>query len=236
MARCLHFGVVWPEPCCMTCGHEARSTYTLTEFLMRTGRAGCLFFVIASLATGAEAETVFSKSYSYFKVGGHTASELDAELSRRGPQMQNTGLRHPGATRMEFSGSVTYEGDDRRCRIKGAKIKLHTRIILPRWTGARKADRDLKIIWQTLSRDIKRHEERHAEIARQYARKLEQAILDLRPRRNCAAMQEAADAESDKVLARHDKAQAAFDRTEAASFDRRMSRMLKYRIDALNGR
>lgn len=195
---------------------------------MRADLAACLFFMIASLTTGASAEVIHSKSYSYFRVAGNSARELDAELSRRGPQVESTGLRHPGATRMKFSGTLTYKDSGQRCEIESVKIELDTRITLPRWTGARKSGSKLRMIWRTLAQDIKRHEEHHAEIALEYARKLERALLTLSPRSNCARMRKAADATSEKVLARHDDAQAAFDTKEAASFERRMSHALEH--------
>jgi Predicted secreted Zn-dependent protease len=203
---------------------------------MRAGRIAVAFIALAGLALPAAAETIVSKSYSYFNIGGHTAKELDAELSRRGPQMKSTGSRHPGATQMKFSGDVTYEIRGGRCRVKDARVKLQTKIILPRWTGRKRADEGLVLIWDTLSRDIKRHEERHAEIARQHARKLEGSLLALPARETCEEVQAEVSKQSDKLLVEHDRAQSAFDRAEAASFERRMMRMLKFRVDAMRAK
>lgn len=199
-------------------------------------RAGTVFLsIVLSLGSpgAAGAETLISKSYQYFKIGGLTASDLDEQLAKHGPTASTSGGRHPGATQMKFSGSIKYQQVGSRCKVRSASIRLHTKLILPRWTNRRRADRDVRMIWDTLSRDIKRHEERHAEIARQYARKLEKALLDLYPRRDCAEMEKIANAESEKILADHDKAQMRFDRAEAASFDRRMTRMLRFKLEAL---
>ena len=205
---------------------------------MRAGRIVIAFLALAGsalacLAVSASAETVITKSYTYFNVGGRTAAELDDELARRGPQMKSTGSRHPGATQMKFSGSVTYEESGSRCKVQSARVTLHTKIILPNWTARKRAGQGLAIIWDTLSRDIKRHEERHAEIARQYARRLEAGLVALRPRATCADVQVEVTRLSDKLLAEHDRAQMSFDRAEAASFERRMTRMLQFRVDAL---
>lgn len=203
---------------------------------MRAGRITFAFIALACLVLPAAAETIVSKSYSYFNVGGRTARELDNELARRGPQMKSTGARHPGATQMKFSGSVTYEEKRGRCRVASARVTLDTKIILPRWTSRKRAKADLVLIWDTLSSDIKRHEERHAEIARQYARELEKSLVGLRPRKTCATMQEAVTVQSDKLLAEHSRAQEAFDRAEAKGFERRMMRMLQNRVDAIRAK
>ena len=202
---------------------------------MRIGLLAIILSITASLPSIGHAETVFSKSYQYFRISGSTAADLDAELSRRGPKASDSNLRHPGATQMKFSGSYKYqELRNGRCKVKSAHIKLHTKLILPRWTNRSRANQDVALIWDTLSRDIKRHEERHAEIARQFARKLEKSLIALYPRSSCEEMEAIASQESEKILAKHDKAQKSFDRTESASFDRRMTRMLRFKIQKMN--
>lgn len=197
---------------------------------MRAGRIVIAFLALAGLAVSASAETVITKSYTYFNIGGRTAAELDAELARRGPQMKSTGSRHPGATQMKFSGSVTYEESGRRCKVQSARVTLHTKIILPNWTARKRAGQGLAVIWDTLSRDIKRHEERHAEIARTHARQLERTILGLSPARDCAALKARVNRVSQEAMVKHDKDQMRFDRIESANFENRMIRLLKYRI------
>jgi len=202
---------------------------------MRTRLLVYVLCITASLISFGHAETVFSKSYQYFRISGSTAADLDAELSRRGPKASGSELRHPGATQMKFSGSYKYqELRNGRCKVRSANIKLHTKLILPRWSNRGGATQDVALIWDTLSRDIKRHEERHAEIARQYARKLEKSLIALYPRKSCDEMEAIANKESEKILAQHDKAQQNFDRTESASFDRRMNRMLRFKIQKMN--
>jgi predicted secreted Zn-dependent protease len=180
-----------------------------------------------------QAETVITKTFAYFPVRGTTAADLDEALSRGGPLLQSTGNRHPGATEMKFGGSVTYSERPGRCGVDSARITLDTKIILPRWTQRRRADRDLAMIWDTLSGDIKRHEERHAEIAREYARKLESSVEGLRPQADCAAMEAAVARTTEQVLAEHDRDQARFDRVESINFERRMVRLMEYRLQQL---
>lgn len=185
--------------------------------------------------TAANADPLISKTYGYFSIGGRTAEDLDSELERRGPLTQATGHRHPGATEISFGGEVTYVERSGRCSVGAAKVTLKTHIILPRWSNRRRAEQDLRFIWDTLSADIKRHEERHAEIARNYARTLEQELQKLRPASNCEQLERQVGATTRRVLGSHDREQVRFDRVESTNFDSRMMRLLKYRQQQNDG-
>lgn len=179
----------------------------------------------------ANAETVFRKSFSYFAIGGKTAADLDRELSRRGPMTKSTGARHPGATEIKFGGELTYVEPDGKCAIGTVKVTLGTKILLPRWTNRRRTTAELALIWDTLSADIKRHEERHAEIARTYARSLERKLQALPPQNECVKLQEMVAKTTQSVMDDHDEDQRRFDLVESKNFDKRMTRLLKYRVE-----
>ena len=201
-------------------------------YLMRRVRrlagAACLLCVIL---VPAHAEPVITKTYSFFRIGGRTADDLDKALERHGPVTRTTGSRHPGATEIKFGGEVTYVERAGRCAIGSAKVTLRTNLILPRWSNRRQAPKDLRFIWDTLSADIKRHEERHAEIARNHARLLERELVALPARRSCDDVESLVNDTTKRVLAQHDREQMQFDRIEAKNFDARMTRLLQYRID-----
>lgn len=178
----------------------------------------------------AAAETITSKTFAYFSVGGRTAAELDEELARRGPVMKHSGSRHPGATKIKWGGLVTYVRRGSRCAVGEAKVTLSTQIILPRWKHRNRATPSLALIWDTLSSDIKRHEERHAEIARHHARDLERALKKLRPEADCERMQARVDRVTADAVSKHDADQARFDRIESKNFNDRMLRLLVHRL------
>lgn len=196
-------------------------------------KAALIAFLVGVPLASASGETVISKSTSYFTIGGRTAAELDKALAAAGPMMKNTGARHPGATRIKFGGTITYVSRGGSCAVGSARVTLSTRLILPRWKHRRQANRDLALVWDTLAADIKRHEERHAEIARIHAREMEKALLALKPEPDCERMQTRVTAVSAEEVERHDKDQARFDRVEATNFDRRMIRLLQYRLESL---
>lgn len=178
----------------------------------------------------AHSETQVRKTISYFSIGGRTAEDLDKELSSRGPMTKATGARHPGATEIKFGGELNYVEKDGRCSVGTVKVTLQTKILLPRWKNRNRTNKDLGLIWDTLSADIKRHEERHAEISRGYARSLEKKLKALRPQKNCEILQQQVGKTTETVMNAHDNDQLRFDRVESRNFDDRMMRLLKNRM------
>ena len=144
--------------------------------------------------------------------------------------MNSTGLRHPGATQMEFNSRVGYAQKENSCQIVAATVSVKAKVILPRWRRSSKADGDVRLIWSTLESDIKRHEESHVVIAKNHARDLEQALLKVGRQKTCAIASEKAKALSEKILAKHDREQQRFDRVEGINFERRLIRLLQYRM------
>ena len=67
-------------------------------------------------------------------------------------------------------------------------------------------------------------------IARNHARELERKLLRLGRQRSCAIAAEKAKATADRILNKHDRAQAKFDQVESANFERRMLKLLRQRI------
>ncbi len=193
-------------------------------------RFACLplaVFLSCGIWQSAEAEVIARKSFSYFDISGNTADALDQALNAGGPTAMGASSRHPGATRIRFGGEATYVESDGRCHIGGARVTVDITIILPRWRDRRNAQPRLSGVWDRLSADIKRHEERHAEIARMHARSMEKAILALRPEKTCDQLQDKVSAESVQNILLHDRDQERFDRIEAANFQDRMQRLAR---------
>jgi len=185
----------------------------------------------ACMAIPAGAATMV-KTYSYFTIRGRTLDDIQRELSRHGPKVKTTGLRHPGATQMAFTTRIGYADDNGACRLVSAAVTVKVRVILPRWRP-RRADPDVRIFWDTLAADIKRHEERHAEIAKNHARELETALLAVGRQDTCKDAAAKAKEITTRMLARHDRAQAEFDRVEGINFESRILRLLQYRLERI---
>ena len=191
-----------------------------------------LAFAFGFAATPSGAAEL-KKSYSYFTIGGRTVEEIEKELNTRGPQVMSTGHRHPGATRMEFKSQIKYGERKGRCIVADARVSVDARIILPRWNQRAKSEQDVRLIWNTLSDDIKRHEESHVVIAKNHARELEAALEAIEPQRDCAKAQQKARDVTAAVLEKHDLAQQRFDRIEGINFESRLLRLLEYRLQRI---
>ncbi|MCZ7463706.1 DUF922 domain-containing Zn-dependent protease [Agrobacterium sp. O3.4] len=202
--------------------------------MTKSSRALCVALAGAlalSSAGPAFSDTIVRKTYSYFSITGKTAADLDQQLSKHGPLTRNTGARHPGATEIKFGGELTYVEKNGQCSVGTAKVLLNTRILLPRWKNRRRTTAELAFIWDTLLADIKRHEERHAEIARTHARSLERQLAALHPQKNCETLQEMVGKITQTVMDEHDRDQLRFDVVESKNFDARMTRLLKNRLE-----
>lgn len=192
--------------------------------------------ILAGLVIPAGAANLV-KTYSYFSVGGRTLEEIEKELSKRGPQVKTTGNRHPGATRMVFTSRIGYGEQGGSCRIMAATVTVKTHVILPRWRQRARADAETRVFWDTLSSDIKRHEESHVVIAKNHARELEDALKASAAQKTCAQATAKAKEITAKILEKHDQAQLQFDRVEGVNFERRILRLLRYRMERIdNGR
>ena len=195
-------------------------------------RSLLLILVLTGLAMPAGAASI-DKKYSYFNIYGKSAEDLDREIAKRGPKLQLTGTRHPGATSMNFGLKTKISNDGTYCKLERAFVTLDLKVTLPRWKNRLRASEDMAIMWDTLSSDIKRHEERHALIARGYAIDLERALENLPRDRDCKRLQATAEAVSDKLLSDHAKAQADFDRVESINFEARVARLLEYKLQRM---
>lgn len=188
--------------------------------------------IVLGGAAPSAAATV-SKTYSYFSIGGANLSEIETELGRRGPAIEATGQRHPGATTLEFTSKLSFARENGNCRIDAANISVKASVKLPRWKRPARADQGTRLIWDTLASDIKRHEESHIGIAKNHARELEASLEKLGSFPSCAAARNRAQAVSTKALARHDAEQARFDMIEGRNFEERIITLLKYRLQRM---
>lgn len=198
--------------------------------MKRTLLAATIFACMVLPANAAS----LSKTYSYFSIGGNTLDEIESDLARRGPHVRASNKRHPGATQMEFTTRLSYKQGSGTCKIVDAHVTVKAKVILPRWRRSRKAEQDVRLIWDTLSADIKRHEESHVVIAKNHAREMEQALKAMDRQKSCRTAADKAKEVTAKILAKHDRAQMDFDRVEGKNFESRIMRLLKYRLEQID--
>lgn len=192
-----------------------------------------LFMGLAAAALPAHAASL-SKTYRYYSIGGETLDEIESELGKRGPNVRSSGKRHPGATQMEFVTRLGYSETKGFCRIVQADVTVRINMILPRWRRPAKAKQDVRLIWDTLSADIKRHEESHVVIAKNHAMEIERALKAMGRQRDCQQAAAKAKQIASGILAKHDRAQQQFDRVEGINFESRIMRLLQYRLEQID--
>ncbi|MBV2144486.1 DUF922 domain-containing protein [Falsochrobactrum sp. TDYN1] len=186
------------------------------------------------VAPQAEAASIF-RTVSYYDINGKTAADLDKALSGSGPFLKKTGQHHPGAAEIRFDAKVRYgrATGNIACKVQDVYVNIHAKVMLPRWKQRRKASSELALVWDTLLRDIRRHEESHIVIARSHASQMERQIRALRSRTDCAALRADIDNITAKLMKAHDRAQELFDRVETINFESRFERLLTYKMEQM---
>lgn len=194
--------------------------------------ATSLSFMVAT--SHASAASIY-KSVRYYDINGKTAADLDKALSASGPFLKKTGQHHPGAAEIRFDAKVRYgrNSGNNPCKVQDVYVNIHAKVTLPRWKQRRRASNELALVWDTLLRDIRRHEESHIVIARSYASKMERQIKALYSRRDCSVLRADIDKLTSKLMREHDKAQERFDRVETINFETRFERLLTYRMEQM---
>lgn len=189
--------------------------------------------ILFSAALPAQSASIF-RDIKYYDISGKTAADLDYALSNKGPFLKSTGQHHPGAAEIRFDAKVRYGKENgKRCKVTGVYVNVHGKVFLPRWKQRKRAPLELALIWDTLSSDIKRHEESHLVIARVHASEMEQEIAKLHSRKDCAELRDDINRVTEKIMARHDKKQQHFDRVETINFEDRFERLLSYRLEQM---
>ncbi|TFF27438.1 DUF922 domain-containing protein [Jiella endophytica] len=193
---------------------------------------------VASLAillpAGADAASIREKT-TYFAVRGSTLAELDHDLNRRGPFVSETGIRHPGATEVKFDGQVTYKATPDGCAVDKTNLSLDLEMTLPRWVPPKRVSARTRLIWDTLEKDIKRHENHHAAIAKRWLKRMEMAIRNLRAESSCSQMEAVVKNVTARYLAGHERAQIEFDTIEGREVNMRLRRALARAMDEQAG-
>lgn len=190
-------------------------------------------FAMLAFSSNVEASTIY-KNINYYTISGTTPTQLDKALTRKGPYVKNTGMHHPGATTISFKPQLKLIKQGDYCKVATVQVDVYAKMSLPRWKQrATTKSIEMALIWDTLSRDIKRHEESHIVIARAHASKIEQAVRQLPAQRDCDTLRKNIEQTSAEILQSHEDAQRHFDKVEAINFEQRFTNLLKTRIKQL---
>lgn len=192
-----------------------------------------LLAVAAALTTAAcvaAGSTPTRLTVSTYEVSGTTSRALDRQLGLHGPRLPN-GERALAAAELSFRPTFQLGRSGGRCRLTNVEVALDANIVLPEWRQRATASEALGRNWDSFIAFAIRHELTHVEIAQRYARRAEVAMRR-RTAVDCEDLVKLVGQDIARIMAEHDREQAAFDIAEQA----RIARMVRAAEAARSGR
>lgn len=172
-------------------------------------------FLTSILTTTPNADVLFNQEFKYFKVSGKTSQQIFQDFQKQSPiKAKGKYDATLGVAAIKLIPEVELETREKRCHIANARVTADVVIHLPEWVNYKNAGNAAKLGWDILFEDIKKHELEHANIAREYAARIEKKMLKQRARANCEALEASLKQVSSNLIVRHDSAQRRFDRKE----------------------
>lgn len=188
---------------------------------------GALTLCGLALAAPSQAGVEIDVKTTYYDVRGKSIESLDESIYRNAPLL-NGKERALGQARLKFDANIDAEMTNRGCAVTDPNVSLDIVVTLPRWRGHNKADAGLQRLWSNFYGFVKRHEERHAEIAMKHAKMLERVFSNVPTAPNCKLLRARLMAGAKRILTQHKNAQERFDANEQARM-RRAARMVATR-------
>jgi predicted secreted Zn-dependent protease len=155
--------------------------------------------------------TTSTVTTGYYDIKGNNEKSLDRSIRQNSPQ---NGHAFAATELRLVPVSVLPAVDARGCRVGTAKIKVVAKIILPRWKDRQGAASDLKRGFDIYAGYARLHEKAHVKIGEAAAQALETELKAIPPQRDCDVTLRKSKSVIRGVLARHNRAQLAFDAAE----------------------
>ena len=155
---------------------------------MRRCSAAELLLGVVVAATGTTtatlAEPVVRQTFYYYDVAGSTAQELRTELNRHGP-FDLQGRRFDGFTRWYVRWRYSYNSGPQACAIASVATTVDIAITLPRLSAESAPPFGLRGTFSDYIDKLRVHENGHAQIAINIAKRIEDGISALSPEDTC---------------------------------------------------
>ena len=168
-------------------------------------------FLMMPVLFGLAACTTSTVTTGFYDIKGKDEKSLDRSVRKFGPQ---NGHAFASTELKLVPLDIRPSTDARGCRVGTAKIKVVANITLPRWQDRSGASSDLRRGFDNYAAYAKVHEQQHVKIGEAAAIALEASLKAIPPQKNCDVTLRKAKAAIRGVLARHHKAQLAFDAIE----------------------
>ncbi len=178
------------------------------------------------LSTTSSAQTSYSTKYSTFNVGGTSVEQIWQSIQKNGPR-SNLGIGHAGYTTFDLESPVRFITKNGKCHISAAKFTMVSSIQLPKWIDNSKSPESVRIFWNALYSDVKRHEEDHVRIAEDAITELANSVKNLKPQRNCDVMNRKISRLASANRRQLNRAQNKFERSEMRSQRKRIADLIQ---------
>ena len=162
-------------------------------------------------AAGSLAAIPASERTVYYRIEGDTAWDLRQQMDHLGP-LDEDGHRWSALTHWRIRWSYRYLRGIGRCATGPVKVELEIVYTIPRWEPPASAEEELVERWEEYMTALVAHEQGHAEIAKQAAQAVQQAVQDLPDYPTCHALEYEADALGERILEEFRQRQAEYDR------------------------
>lgn len=163
---------------------------------------------LLALAPFAWAQSDVVETYD---VRGTTYAQIIASLNKNAPYVERTKRRHYGVTEIAFRQNATYQTTPDGCELLGNEIDLELTMLLPVWLDRERATPAVAKRWDALRADIEAHEERHAQIARDYLARMRRQLDRPAVAEDCETLLSELRTRTDAMMGEHRDAQDAFD-------------------------
>lgn len=171
-----------------------------------------LTVVTACASSGSGLKTV------YYNVPGTTAEQINAQISRRGPQNGHA----IGTAETRMTPKVKTVRENGACRIETADVALKLIVTLPDFSDLNRADAKTRVAFEGLREHVEWHEQQHVEISQRYAKKIETELTQMQAQETCREAMDKARVRFKELFEEHNRAQEAFDESERKPIERRL--------------
>jgi len=136
------------------------------------------FSMVAS-PSGAHARVVVTESVKYYNITGKDGLDVSKAMLSGGER--NINLRHAiASTTTRISIDDVKAGIvNGRCKVTNVTVNLDIVYLFPQWPQKSNASRNVRRAWDPFYAELEKHEHHHGAIAKDFARKIEKAMLNM---------------------------------------------------------
>jgi predicted secreted Zn-dependent protease len=172
----------------------------------------CLGILFLSLISpNVYATPKINTTTEYYEITGSSVKELRKQMNKFGVREQD-GKRFDARTEWLVHWTYMFHRAGMVCMIGGVKATLDIKYLMPKWTNASSASEKLQEKWNRYYAALQKHEEGHAEIARQAADEIEKSLGKMRGGANCPGLGEEANKIGNAILDDYRKKEKDYDR------------------------